>query len=125
MTCSRSAASATVRAIGPTVSWLCAIGITPERLVNATVGLSPTIPFAAAGLRIEPSVSVLSAAAARLAATAAAAPELDPAGVTSRAYGLRHWPPRPLHPPEERTERKLAHSLRLVLPRSTAPAARS
>ena len=33
-------------------------------------------------------------------------------------------PPRPLQPDVERVERKLAHSLRLVLPRITAPAAR-
>ena len=39
----------------------------PERLVKPTVGLRPTTPFADAGLRIDPSVSVPSAAAARLA----------------------------------------------------------
>ena len=40
-------------------------------------------------------------------------------------YGLRHCPPRALHPLEERGERKLAHSLMFVLPRSRAPASRS
>jgi hypothetical protein len=71
------AASATVRQIGPTVSLLWAIGITPARLVSPTVGLMPTTMQADDGLRIEPSVSVPSVAAARFAATAAAAPELD------------------------------------------------
>ena len=34
------------------------------------------------------------------------------------------WPPRPLQPLVDRDDRKLAHSLRFVLPRMTAPAAR-
>src|SRR5579859_2396105 len=100
------------------------MGTTPARLVRPRVGLMPTRLFAAEGQRIEPSVSVPRAAGARLAATAIAEPELDPQGVRSRAYGLRAWPPRPLQPLEEWLERKLAHSLRLVLPRRTAPASR-
>src|SRR6266567_3648713 len=119
---SKKAASETVRAKGPTVSWLCEIGITPARLVRPTVGLMPTTPFVEAGQRIEPSVSVPNDAAARFAAIAAADPELEPQGVRSRTYGLSPCPPRPL---DEAVERKLAHSLRLVLPRITAPASRS
>ena len=38
---------------------------------------------------------------------------------------MRHWPPRPLHPLDEWLERMFAHSLRLALPRSTAPASRN
>ena len=52
-------------------------------------------------------------------------PELDPHGLRSSAYGLRHWPPRALQPLVERVERMFAHSLRFVLPRITAPASRS
>ena len=74
---------------------------------------------------MEPSVSVPMAAAQKLAVTAAAEPELEPQGLRSRAYGLRVCPPRLLQPEEERVERKLAHSLRLALPRMMAPAARS
>ena len=115
----------TVRAIGPTVSWLCAIGTTPARLVRPTVGLTPTSPQAAAGDRIEPSVSVPSVTAARLAAAATAEPELEPDAVRSRTYGLRVRPPRALQPLEEPVPRKFAHSDRLVLPSRTAPASRS
>src|SRR5882757_7031944 len=84
----------------------------------------PTSPFIDAGQVIEPSVSVPIAAAARLAATAAPLPELDPQALRSSAYGLRVWPPTALQPLTELVERMLAHSDRLVLPRITAPAAR-
>ena len=52
-------------------------------------------------------------------------PELEPQGLRSSTYGFRHCPPRALHPLLECVERMLAHSLRFVLPRRTAPAARS
>ncbi len=73
---------------------------------------------------IEPLVSVPMAAAQSPAATATAEPELEPEGLRSSAYGFFVSPPRPLQPLVEREPRKLAHSLKLVLPRSTAPAAR-
>src|SRR5205823_745030 len=113
---SRAAASATERANGPTVSWLWEIGMTPARLVRPTVGLIPTTPFDEAGQRIEPSVSVPRETVARLAAMAAADPELEPQGVRSSTYGFRPCPPRPLQPLDEAFERKFAHSLRFVLP---------
>src|SRR6185369_9012420 len=113
-------ASATVRAMGPAVSWLCAMGIIPERLINPSVGLMPTIPVKEEGEVTEPSVSVPTATAQRFAETAAADPELEPEGFRSRTYGFRVWPPRPLQPLVESAPRKLAHSLRLVLPRITA-----
>src|SRR5882724_12834207 len=85
----------------------------------------PTSPLVLAGDTIDPSVSVPTAAAPRLAAIAAPEPELDPDGFLSSAYGFFVCPPRPLHPLDECVERKFAHSLRFVLPRITAPAARS
>src|SRR5262245_46448077 len=96
----------------------------PLRLTSPTVGLIPTSPATAAGQMMLPSVSVPTPAAARLAATAVPVPELDPQGLRSSAYGLLVWPPRALHPDVERVERMFAHSLRLVLPRITAPASR-
>jgi len=80
-----AAASATVRAIGPGVSCVCEMGTMPARLSRPTVGLIPTRPQAAAGETIEPSVSVPTAAAARLAAAAAPEPELEPDGERSSA----------------------------------------
>src|SRR5919112_27500 len=47
------------------------------------------MPLAAAGLRIEPPVSVPSVAGANPAATAAPEPDDDPAGEWSRFHGLR------------------------------------
>src|ERR671935_2951333 len=81
MTPRAAAASATVRPCGPTVSWVCEMGTTPARLVRPTVGLMPTTPHSDDGQTIEPSVSVPSAAATRLAETAAADPELEPHGL--------------------------------------------
>src|SRR5215217_2667639 len=119
------AASATVRHMGPVTSWLWAIGTTPERLVSPRVGLIPTRALWEEGQTIDPSVSVPRAPAARLAAAAVPDPELEPHGLWSSTYGLRHWPARPDQPLEDWVERKLAHSDRLVLPRMTAPARRS
>ena len=99
--------------------------MTPARLLKPTVGLMPAMPHAPDGFTIEPSVSVPSAAAARFALTAAPEPELEPPGLRSGSKGFRHWPPRPLQPLVDLVERKLAHSLRLALPRITAPASRS
>ena len=95
---SRRATSSTVRPMGPAVSWVCEIGMIPLRLIRPTVGLSPTTPQNEDGPIIEPSVSVPIATAQRLAAGAAAEPELEPEGLRSRAYGLRVRPPRPLQP---------------------------
>src|SRR6516165_7954443 len=86
---STTAASATVRAIGPAVSWLCAMGTMPVRLTRPRVGLMPTTELVFEGETIEPSVSVPIATAQRLAATAAPEPELEPDGFRSRAYGFR------------------------------------
>ncbi len=64
------------------MSWLWLIGMTPERLMRPTVGLTVTRPFCVAGDRSDPEVSVPIAAAHNPAATATAEPELDPPGVT-------------------------------------------
>src|SRR5499427_8734894 len=101
------------------------MGTTPPRLVSPTVGLMPTTPLALAGQTMLPSVSVPNDTAAKLAETAAADPELEPQGLRLIPYGLLVWPPRPDHPLIDSKDRKLAHSERFVLPRMTAPAARS
>src|SRR5215207_11581650 len=121
----RTAASVTLRAIGPAVSWSALIGMTPARLHNPSVGLIPTTPLAPEGQTIEPSVSVPTAATARSAAATTAEPELEPHGFRSRTYGMFVWPPMPLQPLDEGLERKLAHSDRLALPMMIAPAALS
>src|SRR5579872_1795520 len=110
--------------MGPDVSWLCEIGTMPARLTKPIVGFTPTHELQDAGDRMEPSVSVPMVSAARFAAAAAPDPELEPDGERSNAYGFRVWPPRPLQPLVECVERKLAHSLRFVLPRMIAPASR-
>src|SRR5437660_5905920 len=79
------AASVTVRAIGPAVSWLWAIGMIPARLTSPSVGLIPTGEFADEGHTTEPSVSVPTAIPHRFAAAAAPEPELEPQGVRSSA----------------------------------------
>src|SRR5262245_41691986 len=97
----------------------------PVRPTSPTVGLIPTTPHTDAGHKIDPSVSVPTATAHKLDETATAEPELDPDGLRSSAYGFRVNPPRPLHPPVEWLPRMLLHSVRFVLPISTAPALRS
>ena len=122
---SNSAAVRTSFVIGPGVSWLWLIGTTWVRLIRPTVGFNPTMPLIAAGQVTDPSVSVPTAASTMPAATAAPLPDDDPHGVRSSACGLRTWPPALLHPEIEKSDRMLAHSLRLVLPRMTAPAWRN
>ncbi len=97
----------------------------PARLTSPTVGLSPTTPQADAGQTIDPSVSVPTATAPKLADTAAAEPELEPHGFRSSTKGFRHCPPRALQPLDEWLERMLAHSLMLAFASRIAPAARS
>src|SRR5881394_3431038 len=97
----------------------------PARLINPSVGFMPTIPFADDGQTIDPSVSDPTAATQRFADVAAPEPELEPHALRSSAYGFLVKPPRPLHPLMEWLERMLAHSLKFVLPRITAPASRS
>ena len=81
MAASTIAASCTVRAMGPVVSWVLEMGITPRRLTSPTVGLMPTMAFIELGITTEPSVSVPTAAAHKPDATATPEPELEPPGV--------------------------------------------
>src|SRR5438309_11674260 len=118
------AASATVRAWGPTVSCVCEMGTTPARLVSPTVGLIPTTPLAFAGHTMLPSVSLPNDTVAKFAEAAAPEPELEPQGLRSMPYGLCACPPRPDQPLIDSKERKFAHSDRVVFPRITAPPAR-
>src|SRR5690349_17548488 len=101
------------------------MGIMPERGTSPRVGLMPTIPHVDEGQITEPSVSVPTPITAKLAAIAEPVPDDEPHGLRSRMYGLCVWPPRPDQPLDECSERKFAHSLKLVLPSKTAPAARS
>ena len=119
-----AAASATERAMGPAVSCRGVMGTMPLPLTAPTVGLRPTMPFTEAGESIEPSVSVPMAAAQKLAAAPTAEPALEPEGLRRRSWALRVWPPTALQPLVERLPRKFAHSLRLALPSTMAPAAR-
>ena len=78
ITSSRSAASATVCAIGPGESCDPLIGTICSRGTDPTVGLMPTQPFTDAGQMIEPSVSEPTAICTKSAATAAPDPDDDP-----------------------------------------------
>ena len=113
-----------MRAIGPAVSWLAAMGMMPACETSPIVGLMPTTFCSPAGHRIDPSVSVPTASVARLAATTVAEPDDDPHGSRSSEYGLRVKPPRALHPLNGANPRKFAHSDRLALPSTMAPASR-
>ena len=75
------------------------------------------MPQAAAGMRIEPPVSVPMVASAMPAATLAAEPPLDPPGDRVGSCGLRAGPNA-----ESSLVVPNANSCRLVLPMKTAPA---
>src|SRR5262249_38936464 len=80
-------------------------------------GFRPTMPQYAAGIRIEPPVSVPSAYSQTPAATSAAEPVLDPPDVRAGSRGLNVIPNAGLTLPA-------AYSSRFVLQRRSAPAAR-
>ena len=60
----------------------------PSSDTSPKVGLKPTMPQQAAGIRIEPPVSEPSAASARRAASAAAEPPLEPPAIRPGASGF-------------------------------------
>ena len=60
--------------------------------LRARVGLRPKRPHAEAGIRIEPPPSVAWAIGSMPAATAAAAPPLEPPALWPRFHGLRVGP---------------------------------
>ncbi len=88
----------TSAAIGPTVSRLGASGRTPSRLIRPQVVFSPAIPQHAAGMRIEPPVSVPKATSASPAATAVAEPLDEPPGTRRGSSGLTGVPKASLTP---------------------------
>ena len=75
------AQQATLRASGPTESSVVDKGIRPSLATRLAVGLNPTTPHSAAGMRHEPPVSVPRPAAAMPSAIATAAPEDEPPGM--------------------------------------------
>ncbi len=89
-TSKRSATSATVRAIGPRWSNDVLSGTTPSHEISPIVALSPTVPHAAEGMRIDPPVSVPSAPKHMPAASAAAAPPLDPPADREGSMRIAH-----------------------------------
>jgi hypothetical protein len=67
--------------MGPAESNEVESGMTPSRETRPWVGLKPTRPFSAEGMRNEPPVSVPIAAAAMPSATEMAPPDVDPSGM--------------------------------------------
>ena len=86
------AVCATVRVSVPTWSHVGESGNTPSTGTRPNVGFRPTIPQYAAGIRIEPPVSVPSAWSHTPAATSAAEPLLDPPDVRLSSRGLNVIP---------------------------------
>ena len=118
MTFSISAASPTVRAIGPR----CATvpnGDSGHAGTRPNEGLRPNTPVNAAGMRIDPPPSVPMVSGPMPDATATAPPPDEPPGVLETFHGLRVMPVSglsvtPFHP----------NSGVVVFPSSTAPASR-
>ena len=89
---------ATSLAIGPTVSRPGDSGRTPLVGMRPHVVLRPAMPQQAAGMRIDPPVSVPKAMSASPAATAVAEPLDDPPGTRRGSSGLTGVPNAPLTP---------------------------
>ncbi len=85
-------ASGTVRANTVTQSSDRQAGTTPVHGMTPRVGLTPTMPFKAAGTRPEPAVSVPRARSTRPSATATADPELEPPEIFAGSHALRTAP---------------------------------
>src|SRR5256885_5493632 len=89
-----SAGSSTVRAIGPIQDMMRTglgpgrPGISPVRGTRCSVGFRPNRPQKCAGMRIEDDRSVPMSNGVMPAASAAAAPPLEPPGVRSIFQGL-------------------------------------
>jgi hypothetical protein len=67
--------------MGPAVSKLSASGMTPARLINPSVGLSPTTLLAKLGEMMLPEVSVPTAAVVSAIDSATPDPDEEPLGV--------------------------------------------
>jgi hypothetical protein len=83
------AASATVRASGPGTTRPAREAIPEPAGTRPREGLRPTSPVAAAGMRTDPPPSDPGATGSRPAATATAAPPLDPPAPSAVSYGFR------------------------------------
>src|SRR5207247_3329206 len=81
-------ASATVRASGPSATSVFQPGDDGSCGTSPKVGLNPTTPQNAAGIRIEPPPSPPSDSGPQPAATAAAAPPEDPPAVRPTSHGF-------------------------------------
>jgi hypothetical protein len=92
-------------------------GTTPSVEISPQVGFKPTVPHAAAGMRIDPPVSLPIEASAMPQATLMADPPLDPPGDREGSCGFRAAPNA-----ESSLVVPRANSCRLVLPMKTAPA---
>src|SRR5260370_34968634 len=92
MTSSNAAASRTVRAIGPDVPSPSDPETNGAGEIRPREGLIPKSPQQDAGMRIEPPPSLPWATGARPAATAAAAPPLEPPGVRAVSQGFSQSP---------------------------------
>src|SRR5699024_478517 len=114
---SNRAASCTFFAMGPTWSSDQPRGKTPALLTRPCVGFKPTTPQKAAGVRVEPPVSVPNEPKVMSAATAAPEPPLEPPGILFKSHGLWQAPKCGLL-----VVAPQAYSCRLSLPVSTAPA---
>src|SRR2546423_14766954 len=93
--------------------------MTPTVETSPSDGFSPTTPHAAAGMRIDPPVSVPIVASAMPAARLAPDPPLDPPGDRDGSCGFLAGPNG-----ESSLVVPNAHSCRLVLPTKMAPARR-
>src|SRR5215470_12021535 len=111
-----AAASRTVRVSGPVWDRCSQPGKPGACGTRPYDGLTPTRPQKAAGIRTEPPPSVPIPIGPSPAATAAAAPPLEPPGVRMRFHGLRVTPNVGLS-----VTALKPNSERLVLPRITAP----
>src|SRR5438477_12553402 len=92
MTPRSAAAPATVRAIGPELPSPITPGPYGAGETRPRDGLSPKRPQHEDGMRIEPPPSLPCATGASPAATAAAAPPLEPPGVRDGSQGFRQLP---------------------------------
>jgi len=88
MTASVNAQQATLTPIEPIESKVVESGVAPSRGTRYWVGLNPTSPHSAAGIRTEPPVSVPIATAAMRSATETGAPAEEPPGIRLRSRGL-------------------------------------
>src|SRR6185437_5241568 len=85
ITASAIAQQATLLAKGPIESRVVDSGVAPSREMRFAVGLNPTTPHSAAGMRTEPPVSVPIATIAQPSATETGAPADDPPGTRPRS----------------------------------------